>query len=127
MSRRTIAISTTLLAAVSLAVGACGDDDGDAEAGGAETTEGAATLTVTAKEFSFAPEALTARSDFTLTLNNAGAMQHDIRVEDTDIMVEAAPGKSATTEAHLEAGTYTIFCSIPGHRDAGMEGSLTVQ
>jgi uncharacterized cupredoxin-like copper-binding protein len=27
----------------------------------------------------------------------------------------------------LKAGTYKFFCTVPGHRQAGMEGTLTVQ
>ena len=36
-------------------------------------------------------------------------------------------GDTATTEATLEAGKYTYFCSVPGHRQAGMEGTLTAK
>lgn len=61
-------------------------------------------------------------------LNNVGASEHDIVVEEADDteVVRAAPGETATGSIELEAGTYTIYCSIPGHRASGMEGTLEV-
>jgi plastocyanin len=55
-----------------------------------------------------------------------------------DVLIESANGKEVaktgliydgtfTMNTELEPGTYTYYCSIPGHREAGMEGTLTVQ
>jgi plastocyanin len=36
-------------------------------------------------------------------------------------------GGTKTVTLNLSAGTYTFFCSVPGHRQAGMQGTLTVR
>jgi uncharacterized cupredoxin-like copper-binding protein len=36
-------------------------------------------------------------------------------------------GGSKTLSLNLKPGTYKFYCSVPGHRMAGMEGTLTVQ
>jgi uncharacterized cupredoxin-like copper-binding protein len=36
-------------------------------------------------------------------------------------------GASKTVSLNLKPGTYKFYCSVPGHRQAGMEGTLTVQ
>jgi plastocyanin len=40
--------------------------------------------------------------------------------------LETGSGKSDELKANLKPGKYTFFCDIPGHREAGMEGTLTV-
>lgn len=47
-------------------------------------------------------------------------------VQDGDELAACAGGGSGSATVELEAGDYTFFCTIPGHREAGMEGTLTV-
>lgn len=64
-----------------------------------------------------------------IELDNVGDMQHDLVVEELDdeIVVEAAPGETATGDVELEPGEYTIYCSIGDHRAQGMETEVTVE
>lgn len=65
--------------------------------------------------------------DFT---NNA-PLSHDVTVESSSgSVVGATPtfqGGSKTLSLSLKPGTYKFFCSVPGHRQAGMEGTLVVK
>ena len=36
-------------------------------------------------------------------------------------------GATSTVEVDLKAGEYAFYCSVPGHREGGMEGKLTVK
>ncbi len=40
--------------------------------------------------------------------------------------LEASSGRSDELKVNLKPGKYTIYCDIPGHREAGMEGTITV-
>jgi len=61
-----------------------------------------------------------------VTVVNLDAFDHDFTIDELD--VQLLMGANETVEGTFEAGpgTYTFYCSIPGHREAGMEGTLTV-
>lgn len=67
----------------------------------------------------------------TLNFTNDSPVPHDVKIENeageevggTEVINEG----SDSAEVELEPGTYTYYCSIPGHRQAGMEGTLTVK
>ena len=122
--------------------------------GGAGASQAAATeITVQATDFAFSPVSITVPAGqlIMLTLNNTGAVEHDFVVEkinvtdveasDTgpaahhqmgempeyDLHFFAKAGETATLQfTAFEAGTYEIFCSIAGHKEAGMIGTLVV-
>ncbi len=67
----------------------------------------------------------------TIDLNNPSAISHDIAIENS--AGEEIAGSELVAEgetevsAELAPGTYTFYCTVPGHREAGMEGPLTVK
>ncbi len=65
--------------------------------------------------------------DFT----NSSSLGHNVTIESSSgETVGATPtfsGGSKTLAVNLKPGTYKFFCSVPGHRQAGMEGTLTVK
>lgn len=116
-----------LVGVLALTLSACG---GGGDGGGGDGGEdGAPTaLDVSAAEFSFTPNALTAPADTEVTVNltNGGTIEHDITIDEAGLKVLASAGQSASGSFTLAAGSYTFYCSVPGHREAGMEGTLTV-
>ncbi len=65
-----------------------------------------------------------------LSSPNESSVPHNIAIEGNGVD-EVGPvvqdGKSSDVEADLEPGTYAFYCSVPGHREGGMEGELTVE
>jgi plastocyanin len=67
----------------------------------------------------------------TVDFKNPQGLTHDVAIEDesgktvgkTELIAE---GEDSTT-VNLKPGTYHYFCTVPGHREAGMEGTLTVK
>ncbi len=116
-----------LAAAAVLALAGCGDDDGSGgdAAGGDEQR---ATIEVVTDGFAFDPDDITvdAGSAEIVLDNTDGPIEHDFTVDELDVKVHADAGETAREVVDLEAGSYTFYCSIPGHREAGMEGTLTV-
>ncbi len=64
----------------------------------------------------------------TIALDNPAGLEHNVVFEgvDNDQPVVAAAGGVDVATIDLAAGDYTYYCSIAGHRAAGMEGSLTL-
>jgi plastocyanin len=99
------------------------------EAGGAETT-----LQLEASETALAYDTteLSAKpGKVTIDFKNPSAIPHNVVIEDASGKELAGFEPVASAEesetAELKSGTYTFFCSVPGHREAGMEGTLTVK
>lgn len=67
----------------------------------------------------------------TIDFTNTSGIPHDVVIEGSGgeklAAVPQTPKGSESTTANLEPGTYTFYCSVPGHRQAGMEGTLTVK
>ena len=60
---------------------------------------------------------------------NDGKIEHDLVVEGNGVDEKTPtiePGESATLKVDLKPGTYDVYCSIPGHKQAGMDVKLTV-
>jgi uncharacterized cupredoxin-like copper-binding protein len=68
----------------------------------------------------------------TLVMRNPSStgMNHGVAIQGNGIHRNGpivAPGRTATLTVSLKKGTYTYYCPVPGHRQAGMRGTLTVK
>jgi plastocyanin len=140
MKKLVVLLAVTALAAFGLA--ACGGDDdddgGDTTAAQTAQTEtaagGGSTVDVSSpsgSDLAFDQSELTAQSGpVTINYDNPQSTPHDVAVEDASGEVlgvtELVSGGSTSTTVELQPGTYTFFCDVPGHREGGMEGTLTV-
>ncbi len=137
---RKLALLASLLALAAFGLAACGGDDEETstEAATTETTEsagGGGSVSVEADPdgaLAYTTTELSAPAgDVTVEFDNPSSTGHDVVIEDADgneiARTDVITGDTTTTDAKLEAGDYTFFCSVDGHRDAGMEGTLTAE
>jgi plastocyanin len=77
----------------------------------------------------FEPKELSipANSDVTVRLPNEGVTLHNFSIDELGISVDIDPGATQETVINAPAGTYEYYCNVPGHKEAGMRGTLTVQ
>ncbi len=88
-------------------------------------------VTVVAKEFAYTPNKITVKAGqpVQLVLDNKGVIEHDFVVDKFKVkMGTIQPGKTGTVTFTPNAkGTFEFYCSVPGHKEAGMKGTLVVQ
>jgi plastocyanin len=82
-------------------------------------------------QLKFTKSSLTAKAGKdTIKFTNASSLPHNMTIQGPNgSQVGATPtftGGTKTVSVDLKPGTYTFFCSVPGHRQAGMQGTLTV-
>jgi plastocyanin len=140
MTRRLLLLLFMVLA-LALTAAACGGDDEDdaAEEPAAEETttseDGASgsTLTLTADpdgEISFDQSELTAAAgEVTIELVNESGVPHNVGIEGNGIdeVSETITEGSTEITVTLDPGEYQFYCAVSGHREGGMEGTLTVE
>ena len=72
-----------------------------------------------------------ASSNVTIDFANKSPLPHNVTIANASGKVLGATptfaGGSKTLTLKLPPGTYTFYCSVPGHEAAGMKGTLTVQ
>jgi len=140
-----------LLGAASLLLACSGDDDSEDSA----SMDGnpAGTLHLVMQDIAYDTTALTARKgeSVRIDLENRGQITHDFTVQrmpvedvrmtggstmsehmqggmDYDLHLALGQGKKGQLEFQpTAAGQYEYFCTVPGHREAGMKGTLTVE
>lgn len=145
-----------------LVVSGCGSSDSSTQAAATPAATPTATataapattavrdgaLTVKATEYAFSPTAITADAGkLELTLDNAGAIEHEVVVLKTDEpadglkgsggrvseddsvgeVSETPAGAKKSTTLDLKPGRYVLVCNIPGHYMSGMRATLTVR
>ena len=107
-----------------------GPTEGSQE-GGAEASATTLKLAADPAALAFDKDSLDAKAGkVTIDFDNPSAIPHNVVIEENGNELAGfepiAEGEESET-AELEAGTYTFYCSVPGHREAGMEGTLTVK
>lgn len=88
-------------------------------------------LAASATELAFDSKELTSASGkVTIEFENPAPIEHDVAIEQNGKLIAKTPliteGK-ASVSAKLEPGAYTFLCTVPGHAEAGMEGTLVVK
>jgi plastocyanin len=99
------------------------------------STSSASTLPIEANpegQLAYNTKSLTANAGkVSIDFTNMAPLSHNVTIEGAGGKILGATptfqGASRTLSLQLKPGTYKFFCSVPGHRAAGMEGTLTVK
>lgn len=135
MTRRALPL-VLLLAAFVLALSACGGGSSSSSTTPATTGGGGggggSTVKISADpsgalKYEQTDVSATAGS-ITIDFTNMSSLPHDVTIEGNGASgaTDQITDSTTSTTVDLDPGTYTFFCSVDGHRAAGMEGTLTV-
>ena len=123
---RTSLRSGAVAALLALGLAACGGGGGDSEGSTSADVEPDVSVQGT-DALKFEPASLTAEAgEVAVELTAGPTVNHDF-VIDGETVVAVNKSESAVGTIALEPDEYTFYCSVPGHRAAGMEGTLTVE
>jgi plastocyanin len=144
--KKKLSIALAITAIVPFGLIACGDDDDESSDDSASTTEETSTTEDTASSGGGGTVSFTAAEDgslayeedsaeteagsVTVELDNPSSTPHNVIIEGPDGDVggtDTVTSDSTSAAVELEPGDYVFYCSVSGHRDAGMEGDLTVE
>jgi uncharacterized cupredoxin-like copper-binding protein len=113
---------------------ACGSSSSSSttSSSSSSSSSGSASSSVTLDltEMKFTPNTFTVKSGdkVTVKLDNKGTVLHDFSIDSLKIAQTVKPGATATvTFTAPAAGTLDFYCDQPGHKAAGMTGTITVQ
>lgn len=89
-------------------------------------------LTLTSPGFKFNKTALAAKpGTVSITLTNKDTNPHNVAIKQGAKVIKkgkvVGKGKKSIVTTNLKKGSYTFYCSVPGHEAAGMKGTLTVK
>ena len=128
MKFRSIAVLALIILITSIVLSACN--------GGSAATPvpGGKILNVETTEFTFAPNKFEAKvgDKLTFKITNKGVLDHSVAIIDLDGAVIGRVDVRIGSTASLnfvpnKAGTYQLYCDVPGHKDSGMVGTLDVK
>src|SRR5260221_2317892 len=113
-------------AALALPLTACGGGSSTSASNSGSTASGSADVKIVASSLAYTQSAFTAKAgDFTIELDNRDPVAHNVTLENGQkLLVQADPNKAKTATITLAAGTYQLYCSVPGHN---MHATLTLQ
>jgi uncharacterized cupredoxin-like copper-binding protein len=118
------AIALVFLPLAAIGIIALLDDDSGAAT---QSASSSTTLDVTLSEFEISGELTAPAGDVRIVATNAGSAEHNLVLEGGPATPNISSGSNAELDlGTLDAGKYEVYCSIPGHREAGMQATLEV-
>ena len=124
--------SAATVAVVAVLVAGCGGGSGGGGTSAASTPANAQVVEIDVAQSGFAFTKTTATANagtVELKSMNPQSVSHDISIKGNGVNEHGnlvSSGGVSTVTADLKPGTYTFYCSVPGHEQAGMKGTLTV-